>query len=193
MITSGPYIVVLQNVQNFSMKDSGDAIHEPLEVYGTKNEMDAFWVYIVATVILWGILPVVQVMYARALHISTMAAIFFFLCIAVAPLVYVSFRHIMFDEIKVLSKTKPHVLWLALLGVIITIGSTFTYMRALQASGNKAAIVVVATCAYPLVTAVLMSWLFNDVITPTTWIGILLIIAGCVMVSLPSNGSKPSR
>jgi len=149
--------------------------------------MDTFWVYTLVTVLLWGILPIAQVVYSRSFHAATLAAIFFAMCIAVSPLVYAAFSGVIFAEIGSVAQQQPIVLAATVFGVLVTVASTYTYTRALQVCGDRAAIVVVATCAYPIVTALLMAWIFNDRISPLMWLGIVTIVVGCVLVGIPSS------
>ena len=141
------------------------------------------WFYVALTIVLWGLLPVVQVFYSRSLSLAMISALFFAVCIALAPVVYATHGSMILAEGRGLLTGGGAVVWAALAGVAITIASTMTYLRALQLSGSHASIVVTATCAYPILTALLMSALFNDAITPRMWLGIFLIVAGCVAVA----------
>ena len=142
------------------------------------------WFYVVLTIALWGTLPVVQVFYSRSMSLAMISAIFFAVCITLAPVVCLTHGGAILAEGRALMAGGA-IVWAALAGVAITIASTMTYLRALQLSGSNASVVVTVTCAYPILTALLMSALFNDAITPRVWLGIGLIVAGCVAVAKP--------
>lgn len=149
------------------------------------------WIYVALTTVMWAVLPVVQVAYSKSMSIGAISAVFFALCIVAAPVVYLAQGPQIMSEIRGLLAPggQGSLLAFAVVGVVITIGSTLTYLRALQLSGDRTAVVIIATCAYPVLTTALMAWIFNDTITMTMWIGVILIVLGCAALAVPSKST----
>lgn len=147
----------------------------------------SFWIYLILTIILWGILPVFQVIYTKHVSLATILASMFILCVLMVPGFIKWYWSIFKSDLVKLASEKRFVAILVLVGAAITIASTMTYYKALQLGKDRSVIVVVATCIYPMITALLLSYIMNDTITPLMWIGIAFIVTGSTLLAWPKK------
>jgi drug/metabolite transporter (DMT)-like permease len=137
---------------------------------------------IIAT-ILWGINPLLEIKYLDGVHISTVSILFFTTLIIVLPGAIYYYRDILIREIPMIFSTRKDILYYGFFGMGVSLMAMVIYLLALQVSGSQAYVVVAGTAIYPLITAVLLHFIYKHEITPKAWLGIALIIIGGIFLA----------
>jgi uncharacterized membrane protein len=141
------------------------------------------WLGIVLSTCLWGIAPLFEKIYTKHVSLETIAALFFIINIAIAPIVFLFCRKTILKEVPMLFKDKKNILIYSLLGMACGMTATFSYLWALKTSNDRAYLVVALTCVYPLVTALLLSYLFAESLDKFAWLGIFFIVLGVIFLT----------
>jgi uncharacterized membrane protein len=127
--------------------------------------------------------PLFEKIYTKHVSLETIAALFFIIIIAVAPIGFLLWRKTIMKEVPILFKDKKNILVYSLIGLTCGISATFAYLWALKTSNDRAYLVVALTCVYPLITALLLSYFFAESLDKFAWCGILFIVLGVIFLT----------
>lgn len=133
--------------------------------------------------ILWGINPLLEIKYLDGVHIQTVAILFFTLIIIFLPAAIYYYRELLMREIPLIFTKRQDILYYGFFGMGVSLAAMLVYLLALQIAGSRAYFVVAGTAIYPLITAVLLYFIYKHEITPKAWLGIILIIIGGILIS----------
>jgi drug/metabolite transporter (DMT)-like permease len=165
--------------------------------------MDANGIVLIClAALLWGIVPLAEVRYMTGVSLITVAALFLGLAVLVSPFAYLLYRRTLHEELPTLLTHNRHVVVYGTIGIVLSLAATAAYLQVLKlgggeggkggnggnggkgakGGGSNTAIVVAATCVYPVVTAVLMWSFYGHAISWLAWLGISLVVLGLMLL-----------
>lgn len=143
---------------------------------------------VIGATVLWGVVPLAEMKYLDGVSIVTVAALFTGILLVIAPVVYVMCRQTLHIELPTLLTHNRHVVLYGTIGLALSLLATRMYLQGMKLCGERNTQAVVAiTCAYPVVTAILL-WIVHDHrLNLRVCCGLATIVAGCVLLAYPSK------
>lgn len=143
------------------------------------------WTESLIATTMWGVSPIFEKQFAQHVSIETIGVMFILFILMTGPFLLYATRRTWVPEISVLFSAKRAVLFHALATCIVSIIAWTSYILAMQRSDNQTYLVVMLTCTYPLITALLLMIFFHERIGKREWLAIVLIIFGLALLSYP--------
>lgn len=144
------------------------------------------WLGIILSTAMWGVAPIFEKIYTKHISMITIAFMFSLFIAILSPVFWIICRKTIKNEVPLLFGKNKVVLWYCILGIACGLIATLSYIWAIKLSNdhNKTYLVVALTCIYPLITALLLWFLYNEHLSFFAWVGIALIVIGVMLLSL---------
>jgi drug/metabolite transporter (DMT)-like permease len=141
------------------------------------------WLQALLATIMWGVAPMFERVYTKNVSLCTIGLVFAILILLCAPILLFFTRKTWMKEAPTLLTTNRHVISYGIGAFIVSVIAFSAYLAAIQHSNERTYVVVAVTCAYPLITALLLAFMKYN-ISPWDWIAIILIVVGIIILSL---------
>lgn len=143
---------------------------------------------VISATVLWGIVPLTEMRYMDGVSVVTIAALFGIIVFIIAPFTYLANYRTLHVELPTLLTHNRHVMIYGTLGVFISLAASALYLHGIKLCGERNTNAVVAiTCAYPVVTALLLWLVYGHALDIRGWCGLTLLVAGCVLIGARSR------
>lgn len=90
----------------------------------------------------------------------------------------------MWKDIEIVKNDPTLMVLIVLTCLLIYVAATFFYMQVIK--GHKTYVATSIIASYPIITVILGYLLFNENVTLSHLLGVFLVIAGIVLLSLPT-------
>lgn len=140
---------------------------------------------------LYGIAPLAEMRYMHGVSVVTVAALFFVLVLLTVPFIYLICRRTLHEEMPTLLDSNRHVLIYGAIGLVLSALAAGLYLHGMKMCNDDDTYAVVAiTCAYPVITAVLLWAVYGHTLDIRAWLGLAAIMVGCILISTSARGRK---
>lgn len=143
---------------------------------------------VISATVLWGIVPLTEMRYTDGVSVVTIAALFGIVIVIIAPFAYLAYRRTLHAELPTLLTHNRHVMIYGTIGMFLSLVASALYLQGIKMCGERNTNAVVAiTCAYPVVTALLLWLIYGHSLDVRAWCGLTLLVAGCALIGARSK------
>jgi len=143
-----------------------------------------FWECLAASTI-YGVTPLMEKHILKFIEIESFILLNGLILFLFCATYWIFFhKNRMWKDIEIVKNDPTLMVLIVLTCLLIYVAATFFYMQVIK--GHKTYVATSIIASYPIITVILGYLLFNENVTLSHLLGVFLVIAGIVLLSLPT-------